>query len=69
MNRTRNICPDCGASLDPGERCDCCGEGFVNTSIRDRLRAIQAAEEGNRQRIAEHADRQRNKRIQEYLYK
>lgn len=18
-----NICPDCGASLDPGERCDC----------------------------------------------
>lgn len=22
-HRFYNICPDCGASLDPGERCDC----------------------------------------------
>lgn len=22
---TYHICPDCGAYLDPGERCDCCG--------------------------------------------
>ena len=20
------ICPECGASLDPGEKCDCCAE-------------------------------------------
>lgn len=23
MRKHSNICPDCGAYLDPGERCDC----------------------------------------------
>ena len=23
MTYVPNICPECGASLDPGERCDC----------------------------------------------
>lgn len=69
MNRTRNRCPDCGAILDPGERCDCDGDGFVDTSVRDRLKAIQAAENGNRQRIAEFVDRQKNKNMHEFMYK
>ena len=69
MNRTRNRCPDCGAFLDPGERCDCDDEGFVDTSVRDRLRAIQAAESGNRQRIAEYIERQKNKNMHEFMYK
>lgn len=64
-----NTCPDCGAFLDPGERCDCDGEGFADTGTRDRLRAIQAAERGNRQHIAEYIDRRRNKDLHEYLYK
>lgn len=23
------VCPHCGDSLDPGERCDCLEEGFI----------------------------------------
>ena len=34
--RYRYICPYCGASLDPGERCDCGGE---NSPPDEEIRA------------------------------
>ena len=30
------ICPDCGASLDPGEKCDCRGEAEKKQSFFDQ---------------------------------
>ena len=65
----RNICPDCGAFLDPGEVCDCDGEEFTDTRIRDRLRAIQAAEQRNQQHIGEFISQQKQKNMIEYLFK
>ena len=69
MYRTRNTCPDCGAILDPRERCDCDDEGFVDTGTRDRLRAIQAAEQRNQQHIDEFINRQKRKNLNDFLYK
>lgn len=64
-----NICPDCGAYLDPGERCDCDEEDQAATATRRRLEVIRQAEQRNRQRIAEHIQRTREKRMQDFLYR
>lgn len=36
-------CPDCGANLDPGERCDCSGGNRQHTYIRLRGRRRHAS--------------------------
>jgi hypothetical protein len=43
-----NICPDCGCSLDPGEKCDCQREAekrqeVFNRCIRTEAKTGQAA--------------------------
>ena len=42
------VCPDCGASLDPGERCDCIdqkvrGQEFFVTHLKTESNAGQIA--------------------------
>lgn len=36
-------CPDCGANLDPGERCDCSGGNRQHIRIRPRGRRRHAS--------------------------
>lgn len=44
MRKHQNTCPDCGANLDPCERCDC------HTSTAERLQIIAEANKRNQQR-------------------
>ena len=70
MYKKGNVCPDCGAMLDPGESCDCDGyEQEDYNPTRERLKQIQAAEQRNRQRITAFVDRQRQKNMHEFMYK
>lgn len=33
-----DTCPNCGANLDPGEKCDCiCGAEYKNNSVRSEI--------------------------------
>lgn len=57
MNRYYNTCPDCGAALDPGERCDCRDNKVVKLKPKTKLyhkpvsqnrRIVKAQVGGNR---------------------
>lgn len=41
MSEYYNVCPKCGANLDPGEICDCCVEAAKHvSSFEEELRAL-----------------------------
>ena len=35
-----HTCPDCGANLDPGEKCDCTDEATTNKKDRTGVRSV-----------------------------
>ena len=47
MRKHPNVCPECGANLDPCERCDC------RTTTRERLQIIHEMQMRNQQRERE----------------
>lgn len=72
IRKHSNICPDCGAWLDPGEICDCEEEQQEHSrnSTFKRLKLIQAAEQRNSARIISYnQQRRREKDLHEYLYR
>ena len=40
MSRYYRTCPDCGANLDPGEKCDCTDKATTNKKDRTDVRSV-----------------------------
>ena len=47
-----DICPDCGAHLDPGEHCDCEGRNRMVDSAEIMKKEASSGEDGNKGRQA-----------------